>query len=154
VRALQSDILYLWSLDQKFFRFKLIEEQLRLPGGAIMPIGEVRRSNYIDYKTWNGRANLRARIHPGSSQWDIFDFQDKLKDGGPFNTIEYMIANYEPWYASWRGDKLHIANGAGGDPKDVSAFRYVGWEINPPELWEVSWDGKTKEFVHTHVPFK
>jgi hypothetical protein len=109
----------------------------------------VRKSSYIDFKTWNSKANLRARISPSNNSWDISDFRDKYL--GTFPTFEYMIHNYEPWYAAWTGHNFKIENGAHGDPKDVDSIQYVGWEVHPPEFWECRWDAKNKIFIHTHI---
>lgn len=114
-----------------------------------MPVGEIRTSDYIDYKTWNG------------TKWRAYRYQkdqfthapDGNMDKAHHDTIlNYLTTDGTHWTASWAGNAFHHTPEGGGLGHVDPNMNYIGW-ADPPhvEVWQVHWDSAKAKFVHERV---
>lgn len=113
----------------------------------LISTNEVRRSTYIDYRTWGG-TKWRAWRHGRS------DFRH-APDGDESRAhlddhIKYLTWSYGRWSAKWDGDIFDHYPADGGPGHGDTVLNYVGWLDRPNiEYWQCYWDITDNMFVHT-----
>jgi hypothetical protein len=116
--------------------------------------GEIRRSDYIDYRTWDA-SKWRAWRQGEKGWFHAPDGDRNRREAHPDTILNYKTTNNSLWTATWVGNSFHHQPNGPGTPHDDKYMIYIGW-ADPPhmEVWKVHWDAVSdpkNPFVHECV---